>query len=458
MNKMWKKAGWALSAATFLSALAYGGAYYVLDQKVKQQFPNVRMGNMKLFLDGIVLPEIETDQLKLTRIYLHGTPWQLYQRGPDYMNVLKAELKSSAVLSTPMPWPFDENIPLAIDAVTFTMPLLGQEIALLGSAKQDPETPLLMDFESQTRELDLQGQAEIRVHEGHVQMVDIDFEGASLDLPQVQAKRMSGWLSYSYEKDWQLIGELEAGFAVMDQRAFSEVSLKLNGPAILPDATFSGMENQMMVEINRKDAAVTLQKDARIFPMQGEVLNTALLQQIDVTLDKFEQLSTIQKLQQEEAQVIAAQAEKADAEKRLKAKEEQEQATVLAEAVVEPVAIEKPKSVQLPEVRLEDLIGNSALKGFVYSALLSPVKHIDGTWTARGKGGILTYDVRNIPEYFIKLNDYEQSKVLQGALLDFNVRAVTVKGVGDKVQEMTLKGTTAANQPAEIQLSVLALE
>lgn len=435
-----------------IGAGMYGTAYKLLQQKFDQNYSAAKIDGFKLFLDGVVIDHFYTNNFKLDRVYFHGTPWKLYKAGPDYINVLSAEITNQNLFTSAIEWPISKDIPLVIERLHFKFSLLNKNVAVTGMAKQDPETPLLVDFETTSDTLALQGQAEIRIHDNRMQMIDLEFQDAFIGLKDLQTKRMSGWLSYSYENDWQVIGEMEAGFTGFTDRNFSEASLKINGPAMAPDVTFSATENNRVVEINRKDGVVTLQKDARLFPVSGNVLDSALLQNISVTLAKHEQLEMAELLQQQEKDQL-------ESLKKETIQPVQEPVIAIIETLPEkPVIPVRPEPVRLPEIRLAELLGNSVLRGFVYSHSVTPVKHLEGTWIARGKGGIVTYDDRNIPEYFIKLKDYEQSKVLQAALLNFNVRSLTVKGVGDQVQEMILKGTTSANQPAEIQLSVLALE
>lgn len=433
-----------------LSAAVYGAAFYTLREKVAHDLHRAEIQGFKLFLDGIVIDRIKSGPMVFSRVYFHGNPWQLYRAQPDYINILHAQIMAGNILSAPIDWPLSPDIPLVVEKLSFSLPLMGRDMAMDGTAKQDPETPLLIDFQSQDKALDLQGQVEIRLDKNRIGSVDLEFHDASIDLDGLQTKRMSGWLSYSFENDWQVIGEIESGFAAAGDRHFSEASLKVNGQVISPDATFSGNENGQVVEINRHSGNVTLQKDARVFPVLGTALNHELLQNIDLTLGKLEQLLLAEKQETE----IAAAEKPVDKPPEKPPEPPSETPVVLPPA---PVPVVKQEPVRLPEVRLEKLVQNSVLHGFSYTETLVPVAKPDGTWTAHGSGGMLNYDDRQIPAYFIKLKDYEQSKTLQSALLNFVVQTMTVKGIRDQVLAIDLKGVTASGQPAEIQLSVSGL-
>jgi len=122
------------------------------------------------------------------------------------------------------------------------------------------------------------------------------------------------------------------------------------------------------------------------------------------------------------------------------------------------------EEVTLPEMPFAKLAEKSLFAQFSYAPNLIYVTYQcsndnqKNCWTAHGTGGHLSYDPQNIPAYFLRQKNYEESQQFRKVLLSFDVQSLTLKGKGDNVQEMEIKGTTAEGKPAYIELSVEGLE
>lgn len=475
MNKYVWGIATGFTVGAVLAASAYTAGYVALKNKYAAQMASADISGFKLYVDGIVIDEIAINKnVNLKRVYFHGFPWMLYLSGPDYINVLSADIKTDNLFTQKILWPFNNNAPFVIEKINVNTNLMGTALAFSGNAKQTPETPLLVDFQSNDKALNLSGQAELRFKDGMLETTDIKFEDSSADLALIQTKRMSGWASYSFDQEWQLVGEIDAGFTKLISREFSDATLKLTGFANAPQITFAGNENGEAIIIDKKDSDVTILRKEQIFPVHADQLDNQLLTSIVQTFDKIDQLPA-----PEEKKIIVAAVEKP---KKKEEKAEIVKPKVSVEPKSEPDQVlkikpeikpneeakveDKPELVKeaLPSIRLEFLTGNSDLKGFFYTNSVTPVSYDcakatdTNCWIAQGLGGEFTYNPDNLPNYFLKIKNYQELVQLKTALLKFVVESITVQGKEQQATEINLKGTTSGGQPAEIQLSVLAGE
>jgi hypothetical protein len=445
MNKKYLKYGGIAVAGLLVIFIAfYLYAFIALKHEAKKQG---EVAGFKLFLDGVVIDEYKINpSIKLTRVYMHGMPWELLAAEPEYISIKQADIDADDLLTAPVKWPFNSKL-IDVDSLNVSKTILQQKMIFTGSAKQTEETPLLLEFENDH----LSGKAEIRIEDNQLQMIDISFDQADMDFPLLKTKRGSGWLSFSYEDDWQIVGELDAGITLLGPYQFFDSTVKINGPVSQADMTFSGELEQKNIVIDRQSGNYFVRQEDKTLPV---IADQDVLQQIILTLDKAQQFQTATK-----------QNKKLEKEQQVKQEKKVEPVAAKESEKTElppPIAF-KIQPVTLPEIKLQTLIANTALAGFIYQQSLVQVDQpcINGTgqcWIAHGQGGIFSYNPEILPAYFPKMKDYEQMKQLRAALLNFNVQNITVQGKDKTAQQITLKGTTSQNQPAEIQLSVLGLE
>jgi hypothetical protein len=344
-------------------------------------------------------------------------------------------------------------------SVKISKTILGKVVTFTGFAKQSSETPLLLDFSSDDEKIGLSGKAEIRIDKDKIQMIDVDFEQADIDALQFGTKRGTGWLSFSYEDNWQIVGELDAGITLLGQYQFFDSSIKITGAVAQPEMTFAGRMNDENIVIDQREGNYFIRRNEQTLPV---TVNNQPLQETILTLDKINQiqLAEAQALkEQQEKQAEEEQKKKTKDKKKLEIKPAEEPKPELAP----PVAF-KIEPVKLPEIKFAEITGNTALAGFIYPEPLVQVNqpclsNITGQcWTAHGQGGQFSYNPAILPDYFLKLKDYEQVKQLKVALLNLNVQSITIQGKDKTAQKVILKGSTPDGQPVEVQLSVLGLE
>jgi hypothetical protein len=430
-------------------AALYFYAFTTLKQQTEQQG---EAKGFKLFIDGIVVDEFKINpSIKFTQLYLHGFPWELLQDKPEYISAVQADIDADHLLTAPIKWPFTAQS-IDIPVLKIHKTILGKQVDFSGSAKQTPETPILLDFTNDDENHALSGKTEIRIENGQVQMIDTEFDEADIDFPLLGTKRGSGWLSLSYEDGWQIVGELDAGITLLGPYQFFDSTVKLTGPVAQEEMTFSGQLDQQTIIINQREGNYFVQQGDQTLPVAP---NDNPLQEIVSTLDKVKQS---QIAAEEAAKLAQKQAEEEQKKKTAKKKEEKKK-----QETPPPSAL-KIEPVTLPETSFDTVTTGTSLAGFIYKQPLVQVKQPCGPniagecWEAHAQGGQFSYNPEALPKYFLQLKDYEQVKQLKSALLDFNIQTMVVQGKDKTAQKIILKGTTTQNQPAEIQLSVLGLE
>jgi hypothetical protein len=287
MNKKIFKYGGIVGAIIFLVAAGYYDyAYEKLREEAKT---HGEIKGFKLFLDGIVINEFKINpSINLTRVYFHGMPWSLLDGKPDYIAIKQADIDADTILDAPVAWPFNSKL-IDIDTLKISKTILQEKIIFSGSAKQNEETPLLLDFTSDDKTQNLSGKAEIRIEDNKLQMIDINFDQSDIDFPILKTKRGSGWLSLSYEDNWQIVGELDAGITLLGTYQFFDSTVKISGPITQPDMTFAGKLDQKNIVIDRSEGNYFVRQEDKTLPV---IADQDTLQEIILTLDKAKQFQT----------------------------------------------------------------------------------------------------------------------------------------------------------------------
>lgn len=463
-----------VAIAALISGLAYTAAYCTLRSQLKTAlheagYADIDIHGVGLYLDGLVVKRLDlaNKQLSFYRVYFAGAPWKLLAGKPEYIYAENLHIDSENIFESPVHWPFHRNIPLTIRKADIQTMVLGRTIRLEGQMKRSPGTPLFFDFTSSSPEVIADGQTEIRTRKNVVRNIDIEFQDASLSFPLLKTKRSSGWLSFSWDNAWNVVGEVESGFANIPQNQFFDNSLKISGPVDNVDFTFSGAtrNNKMQWVIDRHDGDLYLRyhNKAKQIPWGG--LTNHMLEDISIemlTVDlpavAAKKDEPLEKKKNKPIQKLLDTAKADDAD------------IVVAPKPVEQMRAPIPQeslqieSVKLPEMSLDKLLANSIFAGFFYGPHLVYLTHEcpqdedRNCWTARSQGGKLTYNPQAMPSYFTRLKDYEQSVQLRYILLSFDVQSMTISGKGDNVQQFSVKGKDADGRAAYIELSVNDLE
>jgi hypothetical protein len=462
----------SLSAAILaLCGITYG-TMYTYTKNALNAGGSFQVSGFHLYLDGVVIDELKTDQLTFTKLYLHGYPWNIGTMNADYISTERLIVNSKNLFSSPIYWPFKDSMPLTIKNVEMNTEFMGQKFQFIGSLKQSEETPLLLGFESTTKELALMGQSEIRVKDRHIKMIDLEFHDASLSQPNLTFKRSAGWASLSYEKGWNIIGEIDSGFTQIKEQPLFDGTLKINGPVQNPNITLAAKDkiNDPII-LNKNNKGFFISINDKNLPVKGNTLDIQTIENMAIVLHKHDKfmLAKLEKQKLppiEEQPVLKASVKPV---KKIPTKNKKDPAPIQKQAPVIQASIPDPappviQPVSLPQVSFYDLIQNTIFSGFYYGKPLTlmqvPCTNTLETscWTARGKKGSFTYNPEVLPQYLLRIRNYEQVKQLKDVLLNMQLRSIVIHGQGQQAREMILKGKTAEGREAYIQLSVLDLE
>ena len=457
MNKSARKILLLLVGTSLGIAIAWGGFYMALRAQFTSALSahgihQARLTGFKLYLDGLVIDRLQMGQLDFQTLYFSGAPWALLKQKPDYIYIEKLAIDVENIFSNPMQWPFAPQTPLTIENVSFHQPILGQDILFRGKIKHSPDAPLLFDFKSRDPILKLKGQTELRLSDYQLNSIDIEFDNAKLNIPSLRTKRTSGWLSFTQDQNWSIIGEIASGFILLNDRPLFDSTLKLNGTVDKVDFNFSGLENpdQTSWVFDHQDDKIYIRHLDTTKMMEWGGLTPATLTDLTTLMTSFPPPIIEKKIA-----VVGEKSKKIP--------------IIPNSKPIKPPSLPEPESLiveemTLPEKSFADLARRSLFADFsyfsplVYVASPCAADHSLLCWTAHGTKGQFHYDPQNLPAYFLRQKNYAESQKFRQVLLNFNVETITLKGKDDAIEQVDLKGTTAEGQPAYIELSVEGLE
>lgn len=287
-----------LAAVSIMTVLlvVFSASYMVLNkslcrrfthQLVESGFHDIRITGFKTYFDGVVVQKVELDQqFVFNKIYLHGKPWQLQ---PSYIHVFEAVIATDHFFVGRMPWPFKQNLPVTIEKLNFAQEILGEKVVFSGHGKQNLDGPMVIDFSSDNSHVKLDGQAEIKTSQNHVQNFDITLNQVELDLSALKARRAGGWISFAYTNGWSILGELESGFLTIGDQPLLDAAIKLNGSPKQLAATMTGREQATpsVWNFDLKNNALSINRDEQAAFLNWQKLDEALLGDIAILMQSL---------------------------------------------------------------------------------------------------------------------------------------------------------------------------
>lgn len=446
-------------------ALLYAVYYFVALHRFDAQLRNAGYKQAKIqgfvpYLDGVVIRDLRAGSFHFSNLYLAGGPHRHAFDKASYLSADKLDIDVNNLFSGAVQWPLPTDIPLTINHVAFNKNILGRDIRFAGKIKQDPGTPLLFDFTTESSDAEITCQAEIRIKDGLFTSVDLEFADASIKLPLLDVRRSMGWVSWLYNQSWNVIGEIESGFVSLGHHTLGDTALKLNGDTKTPDFSFGGMDNKATNSwvFDRENSALLIRHGQLSKQVQWLGLNKSMLVTMAGVMDSF----MIQ--DSPEPVPVKKTAGKPYGQPLKEAETPAEKSIAVANEKVTDESMPVLGTVVFAQKSFAELVAGSLFADFQYSKNLTYVGRecVDNAssncWTAQAVGGHFGYNSEMIPAYFLRQQDYEQSKLFRKVLQSFNVQSIKLTGNAQMIQTLTLNGTGPDGQPAYIELFVEGAE
>lgn len=431
-------------------------------------YKDVQTSGFIPYFDGIVVGEITLDQnVSAQKLYIHGYPWQWGSKKPRQYYIEKLVWNASGLAKTPIQWPFKRKDTIHIKDIEIKAPLLDGTIDLAGTIKKPAEAPFLFELTSQSPQFKGDIKGEIHARKKTVHVIDLEFQESQLKDDLIKTKRMSGWFSFSWDKQWNVMGEIESGFANSNGFQTYDNNLKVSGSLDDVDFAFAANVEKTLqpIILDKIDTNVMVRSYEEKSDMPWSGLDAEFIEALKQVLD-------VQYAQNQETEhVKLALAKAKQRSKRVLLDKPKPVPAAVKVVEQKPVSSandsllvieEKPI---LPQVSFGQLAQNGLFAGFYYTKKLTVIPHACGKeeeqqcWTARAQGGRLGYGANALnPPYFARIKDVYEARMIRKILKDFDVQVITLKGRGNVLERIDLKGFNADKTPVYIELAIDSLE
>ncbi len=419
---MKKYLGLVLVTAAALLAAAYVMACARTESALRGYFgAQTEIARIVPFFDGIVIENMTTPDLAADRIFIQGNPLRLLSRGPERIWIDRLEVENPRYFLGKKAIP---NRVVEIDRLVWR--------GVLGEMKSLRVGHYLIRFSAENPDMAIKGRAEIRFDGKNYPAIDIEFDEARLRHGIAAAWRASGWAHLAHDGEWIVTGQADAGRLTIGALDIADPVLRVQGTWEDLRLSVTGLSGALLTpiafDLSKESIAATYGEATRRFDRDG--------------MDE-EKLAALSEFIRQE---LVPKPEKTPPKPRVK----------------EPPPPPEPETdaleiVEMVERKLPDLLHGTLFTGFHYDRALIVVEEscdLGKCWTARGQGGVFGYDVEAMPEYFLRLKDYEQSVALREILKKIDIVRLTVKGTGNAVSLLKVKGRLPDDREAYIELSL----
>ena len=402
-------------------------------------YPQAVVINERVYFDGVVIGDIAlTPEKHLQRVYIQANPWQQIAHAPQSVSVEKADLTLTDFFKEKIG--FLDGIPFDVQSLKLRLPNLLGKAEISVRIKQNAATGALFTFKTKSEEARLSGQGEVYFNDGIVTNINLDISKLTFESDKIQIKRGDGWLSFIYKEKWLVTGELGAGYAGVNGMELADASVTFNGEAQNPSWNLIGKDKKTDESVALEANGASIKTAYKDETFEHETQNL---------FDAFAQAEAdIRSIKPPLEVVVVKQRPKAVAR------------PIEKEKGTETIPQETFQVVETPLVRknAEELFRNTFFEGFQYSGELvlidvpCPSVTDTGCWTARARGGVLSYD--GIPAYFSRMKDYAASTALRRMMQSLKIKTIALEGKGSQAQELAVIGQSETGQPVHIELSV----
>lgn len=424
-------------------AMYLRGQQFIAEQLSALGYPEAKP-HVEVYFDGIIIDQVTLKNGSVLKdIYLQASPFQLLAHRIQSITVTSADLHISDEWDKPIS--FISNIPFTVDHLIAYTDIEGEKTIFNGSLKQNTPTSALFHFKGRNKYAHLKGQGELYFDKNQIQTINLDFSSINLTYETLKTKRADGWLSLSYKDQWLLNGEIGAGYADINQLELSDAVFTINGSTAHPVWTITGKDRKTAENISIEQSDQKIRTSVKKENNEYEADRYFSLNLFSsISKDIAESLKPLQVV---EVRKIIPRRKLVQKLKPQTAYTQKEFATALE--VIE--ADKKP---------FNELIANSLFSGLRYSKDLTIVSipcmgnQMTNCWVARARSGVLTSDDSHVPEYLMRMKNYENSQALRFVLQKINIVSLTLYGSQKNVQKMIIIGKTDGDQPVHIELSV----